>query len=234
MPTAQQRTERAQRARANGAKSRGPKTAAGLHRARTASRKTGLYTTSVSGICPESNAAFLPFHARLLAGWNPQTSEAELLVNQLITVLWDTQLLQNGYIIYMSELVETLAATSPYAGDQAKLILEAEKLAVSTCGGTVARFQARLGACFRTQARLERELLRLEKQPRTPAPPHKILKTNVQLQAAPAATRPDGVAGSSPQKDHHISAPSQKSLKTNATPDTTFVRPRHQHPARRE
>ena len=95
MPTAQQRTERAQRARANGAKSRGPKTAAGLHRARTASIKSGLYTTSVSGICPESNAAFLPFHAKLLADWQPKTSEAELLVNQLITALWDTQILQN-------------------------------------------------------------------------------------------------------------------------------------------
>ena len=129
MPTAQQRTERAQRARANGAKSRGPKTAAGLHRARTASIKSGLYTTSVSGICPESNAAFLPFHAKLLADWRPKTSEAELLVNQLITALWDAQILQNGYLIYMSELVHTLAATSPYAADPAKLILEAQKLA---------------------------------------------------------------------------------------------------------
>ena len=184
MPTAQQRTERAQRARANGAKSRGPKTAAGLHRARTASIKSGLYTTSVSGICPESNAEFLPFHAKLLADWNPKTTQAELLVNQLITVLWDIRLLQNGYTIYLSELLETLAATSPHAGDPVKLTLEAQMLALSFYGGTVNRFQARLAACFRTRARLERELLRLEKQPATSAPSQKVLKINTKPYAA--------------------------------------------------
>jgi hypothetical protein len=191
MPTAQQRLERAQRARANGAKSRGPKTAAGLHRARTASIKTGLYTTSVSGICPESNAAFLPFHAKLLAYWQPQTSEAELLVNQLITALWDAQVLHNGYIIYMSELVETLAATSTHIGDPAKIIIEAEKLAMSTYGGTVDRFQARISACNRTRHRIERELLRLEKTRPTSGPSQKSLKTgtppnNANIQRQPA------------------------------------------------
>ena len=248
MPTAQQRTERAQRARANGAKSRGPKTAAGLHRARTASIKSGLYTTSVSGICPESNEAFLPFHAKLLAYWQPQTSQAEILVNQLITVLWDTRLVQFGYNLYMSELADTLAATSPYADDPAKLIFEAQKLAVNIYGGTVARFQARLGACFRTRARLERELLRLEKHPGTSAPSQKSLKIstkpyaalvepdaeNIQHQAAPAAARQDDLAGTDPEKDHCTSVPSQKSLKTNAKPNSAALRRRHQHPARRE
>jgi hypothetical protein len=184
MPTAQQRTERARRARANGAKSRGPKTAAGLHRARTASIRSGLYTTSVSGICPESNEAFLPFHAKLLADWQPKTCQAEILVNQLITVLWDIRLLQFGYNIYMSELAETLAATSPYADDPAKLIIAAQKLAMNTFCGTAARFQARLAACFRTRARLERELLRLEKHPPTSAPSQKVLKINSQPYAA--------------------------------------------------
>jgi hypothetical protein len=191
MPTAQQRLERAQRARANGAKSRGPKTAAGLHRARTASIKTGLYTTSVSGICPESNAVFLPFHAKLLADLAPKTAQAERLANQLITVLWDARILQNGYIIYMSELVETLAATSPHAGDPAKLIIEAEKLAMNTYGGTVDRFQARISACNRTRHRIERELLRLEKTRPTSGPSQKSLKTgtppnNANIQRQPA------------------------------------------------
>ena len=180
MPTAQQRTERAQRARANGAKSRGPKTAAGLHRARTASIKTGLYTTSVSGICPESNAAFLPFHAKLLADSAPKTAQAERLANQLITALWDTQLLQNGYIIYMSELVDTLAATSSYADDPAKLTIEAQKLAINTYGGTVDRFQARITTCNRTRHRIERELLRLEKNRPTSGPSQKLLKRNTE------------------------------------------------------
>ena len=248
MPTAHQRTERAQRARANGAKSRGPKTAAGLHRARTASIKTGLYTTSVSGICPESNAAFLPFHAKLLAYWQPKTSQAELLVNQLITALWDVQILQNGYNIFMSELVETLAATAPYAGDPAKLIIEAQKLAINTLGGTVARFQARISACNRAHHRIERELLRLEKNHHTSAPSQKSLKINtkpyaslvqpdaenVQHQAASAGTLQEGVAGTGPENDPRTSGPSQKSLKTNATPNTTGVRTRHQHSARRE
>jgi hypothetical protein len=211
MPTAQQRTERAQRARANGAKSRGPKTAAGLHRARTASIKTGLYTTSVSGICPESNAVFLPFHAKLLAGLAPKTAQAERLANQLITVLWDARILQNGYIIYMSELVETLAATSPHAGDPAKLIIEAEKLAMNTYGGTVDRFQARISACNRTRHRIERELHRLEKNRHTSGPSQKSLKTQ---------TQPD-IANIGHEKHRCTSGPSQKSLKTGTQPNTT-------------
>ena len=77
-----------------------------------------------------------------------------------------------------------LADTSPYADDPAKLILEAQKLAVNTYCGTVARFQARLAACFRTRARLERELLRLEKRPATSAPSQKMLKINSQPYAA--------------------------------------------------
>ena len=215
MPTAQQRLERAQRARANGAKSRGPKTTAGLHRARTASIKTGLYTTSVSGICQESNVAFLPFHARLLADWRPQTTQAELLVNQLITALWDAQLLQNGYIIYMSELVDTLAATSPYMGDPAKLILEAQKLAINTNGGTVARFQARIAACNRICRRLESELLRLEKHRHTSGPSQKSLKTRTQLSAT---TFRETLANIGHKKERHTSGPSQKLLKQNTDP----------------
>jgi hypothetical protein len=202
MPTAQQRTERAQRARANGAKSRGPKTAAGLHRARTASIKSGLYTTSVSGICPESNAAFLPFHAKFLADWQPKTSHAELLVNQLITVLWDIRLLQNGYTIYMSELVETLAATSPNAGDPLKLTLEAQMLALSFYGGTVTRFLARLAACFRTRDRIERQLTRLAKQPPTSAPSQKVLKLNSQPYAALVEKQPLPLAR--PRHQHQV------------------------------
>jgi hypothetical protein len=224
MPTAQQGTERAQRARANGARSRGPKTAAGLHRARTASIKTGLYTTSVSGICPESNAAFLPFHARLLADWQPQTNEAELLVNQLITALWDAQILHNGYLIYMSELVDTLSATSPDADDPAKLIIEAQKLALNTGGGTVARFQARVSACNRIHHRIQRELFRLEKNRRTSAPSQKSLKTELQPNAANVQQqRPTNVAEMSHEKQRPTSAPSQKSLKTGAQPDTATI-----------
>ncbi len=220
MPTDQQRAERAQRARANGAKSRGPKTAAGLHRARTASIKTGLYTTSVSGICPESNAAFLPFHARLLADWHPQTTEAELLVNQLITALWDTLILQNGYLICMSELVDTPAATSPYADDPAKLIIEAQKYALNTQGGTVARFQARISACTRLHNRIERELYRLEKNRRTSGPSQKSLKTEPQPNTAKAQQQPQAdIAEMSHEKQRHTSAPSQKSLKTGTHPD---------------
>ena len=220
MPTAHQRSERAQRARANGAKSRGFGAAAGLHRARTASIKTGLYTTSVSGICPESNAAFLPFHARLLADWRPQTTQAELLVNQLITALWDAQLLQNGYIIYMSELVDTLAATSPYTGDPAKLILEAQKLAINTNGGTVARFQARIAACNRICRRLESELLRLEKNRPTSGPSQKSLKTRTQPSVT---TFRDNVAGNHLENKRATSGPSQKSLKQNTEPSVARV-----------
>jgi hypothetical protein len=222
MPTAQQRLERAQRARANGAKSRGPKTTAGLHRARTASIKTGLYTTSVSGICPESNAAFLPFHAKLLAYWQPQTSEAELLVNQLITALWDAQILHNGYRIYMNSLVDTLAATSPYADDPAKLIIEAQKLALNTDGGTVARFQARISACNRAHHRIERELHRLEKTRPTSGPSQKSLKTQTQPENSNIQPKSANIGG---EKYRHTSGPSQKSLKTQTQPEIANSQP---------
>ncbi len=80
----------------------------------------------------------------------------------------------------MSELVDTLAATSSYADDPAKLTIEAQKLAINTYGGTVDRFQARITTCNRTRHRIERELLRLEKNRPTSGPSQKLLKRNTE------------------------------------------------------
>ena len=59
MPTLDQRTARAQRARANGAKSTGPKSPHSMHRSQTASYKHGLYATRGHMLPGESNDEFL-------------------------------------------------------------------------------------------------------------------------------------------------------------------------------
>ncbi len=90
----------------------------------------------------------------------------------------------------MSELVDTLAATSPYDDDPAKLTIEAQKLAINTNGGTVARFQARISACNRIHHRIQRELFRLEKNHGTSAPSQKSLKTGPQPDTANVQQQP--------------------------------------------
>ena len=88
MPTLDQRTERTQRARANGAKSHGPKTPEGMQRSQSASYKHGLYATRGHMLPGESNDEFLEFKAQQYAYWQPNGFQPELLVNELVGYLW--------------------------------------------------------------------------------------------------------------------------------------------------
>ena len=78
MPTLNQHTERAQRARANGAKSNGPKTPKGMQRSQSASYKHGLYATRGHMLPGESNDEFLELKAQQYAYWQPCFCQLQL------------------------------------------------------------------------------------------------------------------------------------------------------------
>ncbi len=178
MPTLDKKTERAQRARANGAKSKGPKTPEGMHRSQTASYKHGLYSTRGHMLPGESNAEFLELKAQQYAYWQPNGFQAEFLVNQLVGHIWESKRLVAAKNDYMHDLLITVANNAPHCRDQAKLNLETEKLSVQTVNGAIDRFHVRLAFHNRETERLFRMLLRLEKRGCTSGPSQMSLKIN--------------------------------------------------------
>ena len=178
MPTLDQRTERAQRARANGAKSNGPKTPEGMQRSQSASYKHGLYATRGHMLPGESNDEFLEIKALEYAFWQPNGFQAELLVNELIGYLWESKRIVAAKNDHMHDLLITVTNNAPHCHDQAKLNLDAEKLGVQSVNGTIDRFNARLAFYNRERERIIRTLLRLEKRTCTSGPSQMSLEIN--------------------------------------------------------
>ena len=178
MPTLDQRTERAQRARANGAKSNGPKTPEGMQRSQSASYKHGFYATRGHMMPGESNDEFLEIKAQQYAYWQPNGFQAEFLVNQLVGHIWEAKRAVAAKNDHMHDLLITAANNAPHCRDQAKLNLNAEKLGVQTVNGTIDRFHARLAFFNRETERIIRILLRLEKRTCTSGPSQMSLEIN--------------------------------------------------------
>ena len=89
MPTAEERARRAERSRRNGAKSNGPKTPAGLERARTAPLGHGLYATEETLahlVDKEKFAELLRETAKL---WAPENSHIHCRLNHLVGTMWE-------------------------------------------------------------------------------------------------------------------------------------------------
>ena len=153
---------RAESARINGAKSRGPKTPEGLQRCGNAAYKHGLYATRVHLLPGESNAEFAELQAQMLAYWQPKGFYDELLVEQLTGNIWEMIRLQAGKNDKVLETVASITKNAPRCQDQAKINLLAEQ-EVSVAGGTIERMNARLSHLARERQRLEREILTLKK-----------------------------------------------------------------------
>jgi hypothetical protein len=178
MPTLNQRTERAQRARANGAKSHGPKTPEGMQRSQSASYKHGLYATRGHMLPGESNDEFLELKAQQYAYWQPNGFQPELLVNELVGYLWEAKRMVAAKNDHLHDLLITVTNNAPNCPDQAKLNLDAEKLGVQSVNGTIDRCNARLAFYNRERDRVIRLLLRLEKRSCTSGPSQMSLEIN--------------------------------------------------------
>jgi hypothetical protein len=154
--------KRAAASRANGAKSKGPTTAAGLFRCQTARYDHGLYATRVLTLPGESTEHFEDLRARLLETWAPSGFHAEALVHQLVDVLWEITRVKAVKTDLILEQRDEIARRDPSLRDPLKLNLAAEAAA-----GVLEKFQradSRLTRYCRERERLERELYRVRKE----------------------------------------------------------------------
>jgi hypothetical protein len=159
----EQKRNRAESSRINGAKSRGAKTPEGMFRSQTARYKHGLYSTRGFLLPGESVEEFNEIKTHLVEYWQPTGFYEQTMVHQMAGNLWETFRLQAAKNDHILEVRAGIALSLPKLRDNAKLNLMAENKA--TCeGGTIERNSARLGWLTRQRDVMERSLLRLERR----------------------------------------------------------------------
>ena len=169
--------ERAEAARLNGAKSKGPVTSTGMFRSKTASYKHGLYSTSLYLMPTESVEAFIQLQDELRAYWMPKGFYDEELVSQLAGNMWETWRIQAAKNDHLHDTLATVKKNFKHIRDKAKLNLEATK-AELVAGGTADRACARLADLARKRDNIERALTRTGKRPATSGPSQMSLIIN--------------------------------------------------------
>jgi len=198
---------RADSARINGAKSKGPKSPEGMYRSQTASQKHGLYAVRGYRLPGESNREYAELQAQMHAYWQPKGYFDQHLVEELVGNLWEAKRLQASKNDYLHDELAAITRNSPHCKDQAKLNLEAEKK-VTVAGGSMDKFNARVSHFARERHRLEGELLRLEKRSCTSGPSQMSLKiNNRQHPDIPASANAKPVNGVQSEAPYIVEAP---------------------------
>jgi len=155
--------DRAESARINGAKSRGPKTPEGMFRSQTARYKHGLYSTRSFMLPGESVEEFTELKNQLIEYWQPIGFYEQTVVHQMAGNLWETIRLQAAKNDHILDVRAGISQSFPKLKDNAKLNLLAENKA-TTDGGTIERNNARMNFLTRQRDQMERSLLRLERR----------------------------------------------------------------------
>jgi len=166
MSTHDQKLNRSESARINGAKSRGPKTPEGMFRSQTARYKHGLYSTRGFMLPGESVDEFTELQNQLIEYWQPMGFYEQTVVHQMAGNLWETFRLQAAKNDHILEVRAGISNSFPKLKDNAKLNLMAENKA-TTDGGTIERNNARVNFLARQRDQMERSLLRLERRAAT-------------------------------------------------------------------
>ena len=168
---------RAESAKINGAKSKGPVTSTGMFRSKTAAYKHGLYSTSLYLMPTESVEAFTQLQDELRAYWMPKGFYDEELVSQLAGNMWETWRIQAAKNDHLHDTLANVRKNFKHIRDKAKLNLEATK-AELIAGGTADRAVARLADLARKRDNIERALTRTGKRPATSGPSQMSLIIN--------------------------------------------------------
>ncbi len=166
MPTPAQKQKRAQQARINGAKSRGPITSAGLDKARTASLQHGLYANEETLKSTIDPAKFEELRAEYHALWQPSNRYIADKVNDLAAARWQLDRLTAIRRDYVADVYLDLRS-----------VTDAE-FYVSARGHIMERIEARIRRFNIEMSRLERDILRLKKHFQSEGASHKPLRTN--------------------------------------------------------
>ena len=175
---------RAESARINGAKSKGPQTPEGIKIAKTASVQHGLYATSDTLRHLVDKELYDEFLTEMVALWQPANSYIARRVNQLVANLWELDRLLAVRREYLADAFSVSATT----------VIDMELL-LSTKGDIITRLDARVRRLNLEVSRLEADILRLKKHFATAGPSQDSLKTKDEPETTPqpaAARTPAG------------------------------------------
>jgi hypothetical protein len=167
MPTLQQKQQRADQARINGAKSTGPKTPEGLKSAQTATLTHGLYATEATLKASIDPDAFETMRQKYHRIWQPADEYTAERVDELALIRWDLNRLQ---LVRRNEITELFAQTNS--------VIDTE-IHASKPGSVIERLDARIRKQQLALSRLEKDILRLKKELPPAGPSHNPLQTNI-------------------------------------------------------
>ena len=169
---------KAEQARINGAKSKGPKTKDGKRRSQQANLKHGLYAKAVpvGSLSIESDAVLSEIRSHFTAYWEPKGLYEGRKVEQLVRYAMELDRLDFVRQEKMHDTLADVAKRHPHLVTNAQRTAEAE-LRASISGGGFELLDLRVRRINSEISRLERDLLRLKKYYATSGPTDMLLKT---------------------------------------------------------
>jgi hypothetical protein len=165
MLTEEQKQSRVERARRNGAKSRGPKTPEGLARARTATLVHGAFATEETLSHTVDPKRFEELLEKFCGIWKPENDYISGKIQDLATARWHLDRLN---IIRRQRITELYREFGT---------VMATELHVSEKGNIMERLEARIRRLNLDISRLERDIHRLKLVQKIAGPSQKLLKT---------------------------------------------------------
>lgn len=154
-----QKHTRAEQARINGAKSRGPTTPQGKQKCRLASVKHGAYVAATSVLPGENPAKYQAVYDSLLDQYAPRNMAELCIVNSLADAIWRQRRLSDAANYEILRQMHFLGYDQP--ADQANY--SAIHLAAENESSVVGRLEARMRHYTREIAWLQRILLYMQK-----------------------------------------------------------------------
>lgn len=173
-----QKNSKAEQARINGAKSRGPKTPAGLRRARTAALQHGAFAAASNLLPTVDEPHFAALAQTYQASWRPCNQYVADKVDDLAAFRWELNRLRAVRRHYMARLFHEVSSSLDSAQDGISLVEETELRAMES--ETLARFDLRIRRCNLEMSRIERDIIRVQQAHNSPGPSHNVFKTNAQ------------------------------------------------------
>jgi hypothetical protein len=153
--------------RANGAKSRGPKTDAGRARCAAAARQASLRRAALSFDCTllpsESRDAFNAIAAQELAHWSPASPTELQLVHELIDINWRITRLRYAQNAHLVALIDAQRTAVPNAALSVALAAQAE-LDGTLGNGPQPQLDRRIDRLAASRSRIFRDLDRCKRR----------------------------------------------------------------------
>lgn len=152
------RLTRAESARRNGAKSRGPKSPEGIAKCRASSLKHGLYATRPIGPRGECSEQYKELRAAVYSFWVPATAQDVADVEEIVRCHWEWHRFSLSRDRQLSEAMEKLRLNG--SGLTGVALAAAADLAIAVPGGSYERKALRMSFLHRRISRIEDGFIR--------------------------------------------------------------------------